>query len=184
LPEGTAIDLRASSVGSDAIAPGRYFYVPEGTDNATSVFILFAPEGRVSRVTFSQLPQNDTGEPEYFDQPVNDNVFLLVGKRENVPTVAVDVDPTLASNPAFTDEQLAEIRSQNNWLGGNSRWVVVGSQSGRIVTVENSLVDPRTLSALAGGQTPPPPPASEQMRNHQIRAAREFTREMSALGGR
>jgi prepilin-type N-terminal cleavage/methylation domain-containing protein len=182
LPEGTAIDLRASGVGSDVIAPGRYFYVPNGTDNATNVFILFAPEGRVSRVSFSQLPPNSSDEPEYFDQPVNDNVLLLVGRRENVPVVSVDDDRTLATPGALTDEQRAEIRDQVNWLNGLSRWIVIGSQSGRIVTVENSQVDPSVVFTLA--EDVGIAPSSEQLRNHQIRAAREFTREMSQLGGR
>src|SRR4051794_34720672 len=72
LPEGTAIDLRASGVGS-----GDYFYVQGVHDDPTfdGVLIMFAPEGRVSRVTFSQLPGN-TNQPS-FDQSVVDNVFLL-----------------------------------------------------------------------------------------------------------
>src|SRR5262249_49925773 len=51
LPEGTAIDLRASGVGSET-----FFYDPapsnpdENVDNADGVLVMFAPEGRVSRV--------------------------------------------------------------------------------------------------------------------------------------
>ena len=47
MPEGTAIDLRASGVGTD-----DYFYVPGVHDNAQGIIIMFAPEGRVSEVTF------------------------------------------------------------------------------------------------------------------------------------
>jgi hypothetical protein len=182
LPEGTAIDLRASGVGSDAVAPGRYFYVPGGTDNAANVFLLFAPEGRVSRVSFSQLPSSGSEEPESFDQPVNDNVFLLVGRRENVPAVAVGTDRTLDTPGTLTDEERAEIRDQINWLNGSSRWIVIGSQSGRIVTVENAQPDPSAVFTLVtnGGA----PASSELLRNQQIIAAREFTREMSQVGGR
>jgi hypothetical protein len=53
---------------------------------------------------------------------------------------------------------------------------VIGSQTGRIATVENAFVNLDTVSAMG---TP-----SEQMRNQQILDAREFTREMSQAGGR
>jgi prepilin-type N-terminal cleavage/methylation domain-containing protein len=79
LPEGTAIDLRASGVGSDEQVPGRYFFVPGMTDNSHYVFIMFAPEGSVSRVTFSLFPLEATDDSGLFDQPAVDNVFLLVG---------------------------------------------------------------------------------------------------------
>jgi hypothetical protein len=182
LPEGTAIDLRASSVGSDVGVPGRYFYVPGGTSNSHPVMIMFAPEGRVARVTFSQAPPTNA---EPFDEPVVDNIFLLVGKRENVPAPDVtsnDEDPTLYSPDTLTDEQRAELRGQINWLSGSSRWIVIGWQSGRIVTIENALVDPAAVFALATGQGVAP--GSEGLRNRQILTAREFTREMSQLGGR
>ena len=48
MPEGTAIDLRASGVGRD-----DFFYVPDVRDNSQGILIMFAPEGRVSRVSFS-----------------------------------------------------------------------------------------------------------------------------------
>jgi type II secretory pathway pseudopilin PulG len=58
LPEGTAIDLRASGVGS-----GDYFYVQGIHDNDQDVQILFTPEGRVAQVTFSREPNT----PDPFD---------------------------------------------------------------------------------------------------------------------
>ncbi len=76
LPEGTAIDLRASGVGAN-----DYFYVPGFNDNHYDVLIMFTPEGRVSRVSYSQLPLNNREEPPMFDQNVVDNVYLLVGRR-------------------------------------------------------------------------------------------------------
>ncbi len=51
LPEGTAIDLRASGVGAD-----NYFYVPNVHDNDQNILVLFTPEGRVARVTYSMGP--------------------------------------------------------------------------------------------------------------------------------
>jgi hypothetical protein len=52
------------------------------------------------------------------------------------------------------------------------------------VTIENAFVDPLQVLTLGMGQTPPISPGTELMRNGQIIAAREFTREMSQLGGR
>jgi hypothetical protein len=78
------------------------------------------------------------------------------------------------------DELLREMKEPINWLNGSSRWLVIGSQSGRIVTIENAAVDPADLLYPQPAGTP----SSEEMRNRQILAAREFTREMSQLGGR
>ncbi len=171
LPEGTAIDLRASGVGSN-----DYFYWPGAHDNPHGVQIMFSPEGTVSRVSFSRMP-ND-GLP--FDEPVTDNVYLLIGKRENIPPAA-STDPTLNSvgvNNAVTQEQKDKLREPINWLNGTSRWVVIGSQSGRIATIENAFVD---LPQMVTNSTHPDP---EYRRVDQILAAREFTREMAQMGGR
>jgi type II secretory pathway pseudopilin PulG len=185
LPEGTAIDLRASGVGN------RFFYYPvvsvsaSGShgrvDNSQPIFIMFTPEGRVARVTFSwSMSPSATSLPnDKFDQAVVDPVFLLVGRRENAPPVASANDPTLDSawsNPTLSDQQRAEMRAPINWLNGDSRWLVIGSQSGRVVTVENGFVG---ASVDILGQ-----PLPEDRRNRQILAAREFAPEMSQLGGR
>ncbi len=58
MPEGTAIDLRASGIGRD-----DFFYRPGVHDNADGILIMFAPEGRVSRVTFSLQPQDMMEDP-------------------------------------------------------------------------------------------------------------------------
>ncbi len=42
-----------------------------------------------------------------------------------------------------TPEEQDKLREPINWLNGSSRWVVIGSQSGRVVTVENAHVDLR-----------------------------------------
>jgi hypothetical protein len=173
LPEGTAIDLRASGVGIN-----DYFYVQDRNDNSQGVQILFTPEGRVARVSYSQLPI-DSDESETFDKPVVDNIFLLVGKRENVPAPPADVDPTLDTvkiNAATTDEARQRLKEPINWLGPESRWVVIGSQSGRVVTIEKGFVELLPVAIFSGN--------FEEKRNQQILAAREFTREMAQLGGR
>jgi hypothetical protein len=171
LPEGTAIDLRASGVGSN-----NYFYVEGLNDNNQGILIMFAPEGRVSRVSYSQAPPL-TEAP--YDQPTVENIFLLLGKRENAPPPAVGADASLDPtkwSAASTDEARAEIREPINWLQGAARWIVIGSQSGRIATIENSTFDPAPYAVLAV--------SGELKRNEQIQAAREFTREMSQVGGR
>lgn len=192
LPQGTAIDLRASGFGTK-----RFFQKPaypnisdaEAVDNNEPVIIMFTPEGRVEKVNFdpnvysaSFVPQ--TSRPA-FAESVVDNVYLLIGKRENIPGPGVATDATLSTSqwsPLTTDEQRLEKKNAINWLNGESRWVVVGSQSGRVVSVENAAVDPLVV---INDTTPPiPPQSSEPMRTRQILKAREFTSEMANVGGR
>jgi prepilin-type N-terminal cleavage/methylation domain-containing protein len=184
LPEGTAIDLRASGVG-----PDNYFYVPNIHDNDDQIQIMFTPEGRVARVTYSLGPpdnvENDkTGD--LFDQAVVDNVYLLVGRRDRIaaPDVAT-ADPTLDPTKApKTPEENAKQKEPLNWLSGDSRWVVIGSQSGRVATIENANVD---VTSFAQTYTASPfnlTASSEALRTQEIKNAREFTHEMKQVGGR
>ena len=183
MPEGTAIDLRASGVGND-----DYFYVPNIRDNADTIVILFAPEGSVSRVSYSVLPPDPFEDPTVtkFDQPVTDNVFLLVGRRDIIPAPALLQDKTLASStlpaPAAPnrDQLMEELRDPVNWLRGESRWIAIGPQSGRVVTTENAAVDPLVI---INKFVPPLSESSNVLRNEQIKAAREFARQMSQMGG-
>ena len=133
---------RRSICGPRASALAITFTAPGLNDNSEGVIIMFAPEGRVSRVSYSQMPDNRRRRSI---KPVVDNVYLLVGRRENIaaPDVAT-ADPTLNSRSGqrrTTDEERAKLRKPLNWLGGGSRWVVIGSQSGRIATIENAFVD-------------------------------------------
>lgn len=172
LPKGTAIDLRASGVGDD-----DYYYVPGIHDNQYGPVIMFAPEGSVSRVIFSREPDDS----EAFDEPVVHNLYLLVGRRENCPPSAPALDKTLSSGAyagLTTDEQRQEVKQSINWLRGDSRWVVIGAQSGRVVTTENAFVDPLAVIAAVGTSN------LEVLRNGQLDAAREFAREMRQMGGR
>jgi type II secretory pathway pseudopilin PulG len=180
LPEGTAIDLRASGVGSK-----QFFFNMDPNnselrvDNPFDVTIMFAPEGRIAHVAYSLLADRDK-EVETFDEPVVDNVFLLVGRSASIQAPRGANDPTLAQLPPPTspgiDEKLQELREPINWLNGTSRWVVIGAQSGRVVSVENGFVDLYAVNNLGGD--------AGDRRNQQILAAREFTREMSQMGGR
>ena len=85
------------------------------------------------------MPNNTTP----FDESVTDNLFLLVGRRENAPPPAVGNDPTLDSRKLTgkTEQQMQEMKEAVNWLRGESRWIVIGSQSGRVVTTENAFVE-------------------------------------------
>jgi prepilin-type N-terminal cleavage/methylation domain-containing protein len=173
MPEGTAIDLRASGIGQN-----EYFHYPNVRDNSQGILIMFTPEGRVARVSFSTLPTGDAleGSVEVFDQAVTDNIFLLVGRRENAPPPAATTDPTTDPIlPQTTEQQRQEMKEAINWLRGESRWIVIGSQSGRVVTTENAFVNlPPTLVSSD----------KEERRNAQIQASREFAREMTQVGGR
>jgi type II secretory pathway pseudopilin PulG len=187
LPEGSAIDLRASGLGDS-----DYFYVPKVHDNAEDILIMFAPEGRVSRLAYSLDPPDTLESPptSTFDQPVVDNIFLLVGRRENCPPPAVGNDPTLdssklpASGALNRDATIKDMKKPVNWLRGESRWVVIGSQSGRVVTIENSFVDPAAVITTYIASPYLLTNATEQMRSAQILTAREFVKEMKQLGGR
>jgi len=101
-----------------------------------------------------------------------------VGRRENAPPPLVANDPTLNPGAAGgkTEEQLQEMKEAVNWLRGESRWIAIGSQSGRVVTVENAFVNPWQIVG--------PVSFSEERRNAQIQLAREFAREMTQVGGR
>jgi hypothetical protein len=181
LPEGAAIDLRASGVGS-----GDYFYWPGIHDNNEQVMIMFSPEGKVSRVSYNQKFGDDTVADAIFNEPVVDNLYLLVGRRENIsaPDVKKD-DPTLQSSivGVTIEDDRNKLRKPLNWLGGGSRWVVIGSQTGRIATIENAFVDMATIYTdnVTNGTLKQ---GTEDLRTAQILAAREFTREMAQVGGR
>jgi hypothetical protein len=186
LPEGTVVDLRASGIGDD-----EFFFWPATppsepigkVDNGDGVIIMFTPEGRVSRVYYNHYP----GCQACHEVTVVDNIYLLIGGNVPLPP-ATDKDPTLNTPSAtwatITDEERQRLKQPMNWLRGDSVWIVLGSASGRIATIENAFVDPGDLyrrfvespSIFAAG--------SETLRSQQILAAREITREMSQLGGR
>ena len=121
-----------------------------------------------------------------FRSPVVDSVYLLVGRRDKIPPDASS-DPTLdptAIAAAVTDEQKAKLREPINWLSSNSRWIVIGPQTGRVTTIENGYVD---LSAFINKYMALPyslTQSTEEMRTAQVLEAREFTPEMGLLGGR
>ena len=128
-----------------------------------------------------QKYQPPTGLPaanEIFDEPVVDNLFLLVGQRGKIPAPALNRDITLTANYPTEDKKDARERAREpiNWLSGSSRWVVIGSQSGRIATVANSFVDPKAIYDFYTSSPQSLAASSEELRSEQILAARELTR--------
>jgi type II secretory pathway pseudopilin PulG len=200
LPEGTAIDLRASGeqiVIDDGKPPfqrlvegdfGGFFYNPDPlavaqrVSNSDAVIVMFSPEGSIERVKFNRKNGGINATNVPFDSPVVSNVFILVGRPENLPPLPTD-DPTLSESllNGMTDEQLLEARQTLNWLAGESRWIVIGARSGRVVTVENAFVDRPALNQIASTATNE---SGDVRRARQINAARELARDMAQLGGR
>ena len=193
LPEGIAIDLRASG-DSRASSNSRYFYhnaehqqPVDRNNNQSPVMILFTPEGTVLRVVLNVGPGlSDLSRfpDEIISDPIVSSIFLLIGPRENIPVAQLTSDNTLKTvgMNQLTNTELEELKTSINWLNPESRWVVIGAQSGRVVSTENAFVDPNSVLAVATTGTPPISEASQQLRNLQINAAREFAREMTQAG--
>jgi prepilin-type N-terminal cleavage/methylation domain-containing protein len=189
MPEGTAIDLRASGIGGSV-----FFHNPQATapgnriDNSRPVIIMFTPEGRIGAVSLNWSQSTSFSTPDKLE--IVEDVFLLVGRRENIPAPPVASDPTLtaAGVPVVgalnRDEAMSKLKESINWLNGDSRWLVLGAQSGRVVTIENGFVDPLIVMNQNSSGPNPVAQSSEPLRNQQILAAREFAPEMRQLGGR
>ena len=98
MPAGTAIDLRASGDRRDRLFLRRAELTDNrGVNNADSIVIMFAPEGRVSRVSYNKNGLKPLDKAP-FDQPVVDNVYLMIGRREGCPPPTVASDATLDSS--------------------------------------------------------------------------------------
>lgn len=208
LPEGTAIDLRASGFAdrlfyqadvqeNQPAIDGRNNYASgyeAAISNPSPVLIMFSPEGTVSDVTFNVgQPPNDgadstddggsqDNDDNFITDTVSSNLFLLVGLRENIPA-----DPTIDFGTfSGTSDELQEQKAKINWLNGSSRWVMIGGQTGTVVTVENATFDPQAGVAAAHSELPTPRPAlARPLRyNLEISLAREFAAQMSRVGGR
>jgi hypothetical protein len=194
LPEGTAIDLRASGqaieIDNTTDTASGFFQNPEAINNVTDrvnnadpIVIMFTPEGSVERV---RMNLKDVAGANAFERSDNiydgrtvSNIYLLIGRRQNAPPPELDpaVDKTLDDNYRnLNDQQKQEVKETVNWLRGESRWIVIGAQSGRVVTVDNAFVEP--------GLFLPPSGPLDVVRARQIHASREFAREMVQAGGR
>ena len=187
LPEGIAIDLRASGDSRNVYHNAEHQQPKDRNNNQSPVMILFTPEGTVHRVVLNVGPglSDLSGFPdEIISDPIVSSIFLLIGPRENIPVAQLTSDNTLKTvgMNQLTDTELEELKTSVNWLNPESRWVAIGAQSGRVVSTENAFIDPNAVLAVATTGTPPIPEASQQLRNLQIYAAREFAREMTQAG--
>lgn len=201
LPTGAAIDLRASGatisiIGDDDDStrtegefsrPDDDVSDPSKVDNpiqnATPVFIMFSPEGNVDRVIYD--PSYNDFDPTTADvstplvtAPISSSIHLLVGLRDNIPAPWVaDYSDT---SVFVTDADRKREKAKVNWLNLESRWVVIGAQTGSVNTVKNSFVDPTDFYAPQVPTTYSP----LAQRAAQINASRALARESAREGGR
>ena len=109
LPEGTAIDLRASGWGDD-----DYFYRARTAATIVDPVHHHVHARGARRASAFQPKAICRRHPvDLFDEPVVDNVFLLVGKRENIPAPLPGNDVTL---------------NVSNWSAAHDRRGAAGSQ--------------------------------------------------------
>jgi type II secretory pathway pseudopilin PulG len=141
--------------------------------------IVFAPNGTVEAI-FRDGRKEDEIQP----------VFIMLGRVENsnprkeMPPGSGEYDIDYLRYDFRTpmdDDELAERRTEVNLLNGDSRWVVV-TPSGRILTAENALFDPRLPAFVSGGGgTTDDLPGAQ--RERQRDAAQEFARNYQAEAG-
>ncbi|WP_231956545.1 pilus assembly FimT family protein [Posidoniimonas polymericola] len=182
--EKTAIDLEASGFGN-----GVRLHDPYQTDssgdpyprsNPNEVIVMFTPEGAMNEAYLNTGP----GTAGVQRSLISSNLFVLVGLRENLPAPETDF-----YNFSGTDRDKQDEKAKLNWLNGDSRWVVVGAQTGAVATVENAFVNPQTY---AGSALPPAgnmldgsrSQALQGRRDAEVTAAREFARQAVSQGGR
>lgn len=204
LPTGAAIDLQASGVIGDPFTP--LFRLGEAAyDSATQTFrpydpqvmILFSPDGGIERLYTSG---NEAGNLQQGDR-VATSIALCVGRRELIPAAPTEGALAALGNPlAFVQpidlqrdvvakfepdsEEAREVTDLYNWLNLDTRWVVIGAQTGSVVTVENSYADP-TID-LDGSGTPDIDLNGNGVIdvNEQLAAAVENAPRRSTAGGR
>ena len=180
LPEGTAIDLRASGVGSETIT-----FTCQGINDNDRRRAHHVRAGRPGLAGHVQSNRRNRSTDAASTNRSSTTCSCSSAGAMNRRATGGDGDPTLNSSTsvaaATTDEERAEASKEPiNWLSGDSRWIVIGSQTGRVVTIENAFVDPGARSANQSATST----LDEEMRTAQILAAREFTREMGQVGGK
>lgn len=196
LPSGVAVDLQASVFGN-----GTRVYSPHVDFNSlvsptvenvrtAPLMVLFSPEGPINRVhglvdatlsaNYAQAISPAT--------PATSYLALCVGRRELIPGDPRVAPPTTAAylkpidlkidviDAGLDEDDARELMDGYNWLNLESRWVVIGSQSGSVITVENSSFFP--AEAENGADT------STIDLGEQLAAALENAPRRLAAGGR
>lgn len=172
LPNNAAIDLEASGFGS-GVRLHNWWNGSDVTRNDDDVIVMFSPEGAISEA-YLNTGDADNGLSRSL---ISSNLFLLVGLRENQPA-----DDPFASFSG-TDNQKEDAKEKINWLNGDTRWVVIGAQTGTVATAENAFVDPERATASVtdtGAQLH----TLSKRRDYEVTAAREFARQSVGMGGR
>lgn len=140
---------------------------PDGQVFSDPVLLMYSPEGTIASATFRQYtPQEilndvpDTTNPTSKRTLVTSSLSLLIGRTELIPAEPTDNavarwsgDPlnskeldepiNLATDlNGLADDEQFELRNKYNWLNLESRWIILGAQSGSVSTVENAFVNP------------------------------------------
>lgn len=200
LPEGMAIDLRASGVdgvgfpndvvafgtSGEALPPleGVLFHRDENpladkVSNDLGPIVMFAPSGVVDRaiVGVDANAQNGVDDPDLRRAfTVSDAVYLCIGLRENIPAPG----PEAGYFAQFSNNnELEAAKAEFNWLNGDSRWVIISGFSGSVVTAPNGFVNPASLA----DRNPNLDGQFHLQRDLEIFAARQFAADRSKEGG-
>ncbi len=171
LPGGVAIDLKYSGIGgvtnmlnssTPANPPlGLEFWDNQATPSDLPVIIVFRPSGDVVRII-------NMGE----DNPPAGTIHLLVGKIEQVDTLAKDTPET--PNPIrWSTTQAATFPHYENLVDGRCLWISIGHRTGLVTSSENGW----NFDPDEDASTPP---------NFFdcFRAARQFGQRAQTAGGR
>jgi type II secretory pathway pseudopilin PulG len=152
LPTGIVVDLSVSGMG----ARNNQFFGAGGND-ATSVSIMFAPDGSLDRVYHS----NALGAIVW--NYASSSVFLLLGKSEQVTPQDV---------LSVTED------SRANLADAESLWVTINPQTGKVTTAENTSLDDPTAPVAANY-------ANQQLLiQDSLYYARTIARTATDIGGR
>ncbi|MEO0530005.1 MAG: hypothetical protein AAF266_05425, partial [Planctomycetota bacterium] len=174
LPNGIAVDLQSSTFldtnTTRLYQPSRSAVYDDNEDEFRPLdepaMVLFSPEGNVERVYLSDR------RGATVSSRVTDTMALCVGRRELIPPQPTErliddgTDVPGTNVPRRYDEPIdlltdlnelpeneqTEITDQYNWLNLESRWVVIGAQSGSIRTVETSSAFPSADTRTFAGQ--------------------------------
>lgn len=173
MPGSVALDLQASVFTNGA----RLFQPTQAPYNASTgefvplsspVMVLFSPQGNIDRVIFGT---NSDGLLN--SSSVTSTLALCLGRRELIPPkqtprAANDATPSANGPPRRYDEPIdlnldiaqagiseteaKAVMDQYNWLNLDSRWVLIGGQSGAVSTIATSGVYPGPLTASVAQQ--------------------------------
>jgi Tfp pilus assembly protein FimT len=168
MPGGVAVDLQAS-VFTNRV---RLFVPSQAPFDSSAgdfrplpapVMVLFSPEGNIDRIYFG----SNAVTGELISSSVTSTLALCVGRRELIPPKPTERAAALSGTQKFDepinlqldvlDRNLSEteakdLMDQYNWLNLDSRWVLVGGQSGSVSTIANSAVFPSPATALVADQ--------------------------------